>query len=88
MQNLTKFWLFFFSDNYIQKLIESEDYDTLQDILLAGYDKLDPVLEKLTEQQASLSEEAQKFMAEIPEFKVLLRISYDNKLKSFKKGGV
>lgn len=54
-------------DNYVQKLIETEDYDTLQDILLAGYDKMDPVLDKFKE-QSTLSEDAQKFIAEIPEF--------------------
>ena len=63
------FLRYVFSDNYVKKLIESEDYETLQDLLLAGYDKFDPVLDKF-EEQSTLPEDAQSFITEIPEFQV------------------
>ncbi|XP_045170494.2 uncharacterized protein LOC123532938 [Mercenaria mercenaria] len=54
-------------DKYVQKLVEMEEFDTLQDLLLAGYDKFDVVLDKLKEQTTSLPEETQTFLKELPE---------------------
>ena len=60
----------FTSDNYVQKLIEMEEYDNLQDLLLSGYDKFEVVLDKFKE-QSNLPEDTQRFLTEIPEFQVM-----------------
>lgn len=47
-----------------------EEFDTLEDLLLAGYDKFDVVLDKLKEQTTSLPEETQTFLNKLPHFQV------------------
>lgn len=47
-----------------------EELDTLQDLLLAGYDKFDVVLDKLKEQTTSLPEKTQAFLKDLPDFQV------------------
>lgn len=47
-----------------------EEFDTLQDLLLAGYDKFDVVLDRLKEQTTSIPEETQNFLKELPELQV------------------
>lgn len=54
-------------DKYVQKLVEMEEFDTLQDLLLAGYDKFDAVLDRLKEQTTSLPDETQNFLKELPD---------------------
>ncbi|XP_052810541.1 caldesmon-like [Mya arenaria] len=54
-------------DKYVQKLVEMEELDTLQDLLLAGYDKFDVVLDRLKEQTNTLPEDTQTFLKELSE---------------------
>ena len=52
----------------MKKLIEMEEYDSLQDLVLAGYDKFG-VLDKFQE-QANVPEDIQIFLNELPELRV------------------
>jgi len=58
------------ADKYVQKLIEMEEFDTLQDLLLAGYDKLSVVLDAINIQTTSLPDETQALLKQLPEFQV------------------
>lgn len=55
-------------DKYVHKSFEMEEFDAIRDLLLAGYDKFDVVMEKVKEQTTSMSEEKQAFLNELPEF--------------------
>lgn len=55
-------------DQYVQKLVEMGEFDKLEDLMLAGYDKFDVVLAKLQELTTSLPEKTKAFLKELPEF--------------------
>lgn len=46
------------------------EFEALQDLFLAGYDKFEVVVDKLTEQSTSLPDETQNFLKQLPDFKV------------------
>lgn len=56
-------------DKYIQKLLEMEEFETLEELLLAGYDKFDVVLDRLRDQTTNLPEATQTFIKDIPVYK-------------------
>lgn len=57
-----------FPDNYVSNLLEQEKLETLTQLILDGYDKLDAVLEKVSTE--GLPETVTDFVNSIPEQKV------------------
>lgn len=68
-----KLYLFYFLclDTYVQDLIEAGDFDTLQKLMLDGYDHIQNVLEKLASD--GQMQDTANLMTTIPEFQVCNR---------------
>lgn len=57
-----------FPDNYVSNLLEQEKLETLSQLILDGYDKLDAVLEKVSTE--GLPENVTDFVHSIPQLQV------------------
>jgi hypothetical protein len=56
------------SDNYVTNLLEQEKLETLNQLILDGYNKLDAVFEKVSTE--GLPESATNFVKSIPQLQV------------------
>lgn len=53
-------------DNYVRDLLKEENVDELEQLVLEGYDKLESILESITDQ----SEDLKQFTSSLPDYMV------------------